>query len=221
MGCLPLSVLDPAYAKAVLKLKVGTISDPVETSFGFHLIELIARTKDQRYATRHILRKLDPNEDEIALAKIELNQIRDQILTTQLSMETAIQQYSEDKEAPFDGGLLTTNIQEGEGLPGVLVPAESLPPDVYFAIESLQEGQISQPQFMGSQHRSGWRLLYLKQKVDAHVMNLSQDYAKIHHIVLQQKKQAALRNWIQAAKEEFAIHIVPEYQEVKKSFEAK
>lgn len=60
---------------------------------------------------------------------------------------------------------------------------------MYFAIDGLEEGAVSAPQYMGRIYRSAWRLLYLKQKIEAHSMNFMQDYEKIHHNLLQQKKR--------------------------------
>ncbi|ROT47658.1 peptidylprolyl isomerase [Candidatus Cardinium hertigii] len=209
----PLGLFDPAYEAAALALKVGEISDPIETKFGLHLIELIDRNKDQ-YRTRHILQMVQPTHEEIALAQVTLAQIREKIINKTLTIEEAIDKYSEDPETRLEGGLITANNQGG-GMPSVLLSAEELPQEVYFAIDGLQEGEISQPQYMGTHHQSGWRLLYIKQKIEAHLMNLTQDYEKIHLHLLQVKKEEAIRKWIQTAKSEFVINFASEYQAVE------
>lgn len=42
------------YEDAMVKLKIGQISDIVKTGYGYHLIQLVAIEK-KRYETRHIL----------------------------------------------------------------------------------------------------------------------------------------------------------------------
>lgn len=212
IGWVPLGVLAPAYESAALSLKPGEISDPIASEFGFHLIELIGRNKDQ-YNTRHILKVVQPTEEEIRLTEVELNTIQAKIVAGTLTFEAAVQQYSEDKETVAQGGLITASHQDL--LPGLLIPVEALDPEVYFAIDGLEVGAVSAPQYMGRPYRAAWRLLYLKQKVEAHPMNLTQDYEKIHHDLLQQKKKKAVDAWIQKAKSEFVIRFSPEYRAVK------
>ncbi|CAH2559747.1 Chaperone SurA [Cardinium endosymbiont of Oedothorax gibbosus] len=214
IGWVPLGALAHAYESATLSLKPGEISDPIASEFGFHLIERIGRNKDQ-YNTRHILKVVEPTEEEIRLTERELKAIKNKIVAGTLTFKAAVQQYSEDKETVAQGGLITTNHQGGDLLPGRLVSVEDLDPEVYFAIDGLEAGTVSAPQYMGRPYRSAWRLLYLKQKVAAHPMNLAQDYERIHYDLLQQKKKKAVDAWIQKAKSEFVISFSPEYRAVE------
>ncbi|MGI2262309.1 peptidylprolyl isomerase [Candidatus Cardinium hertigii] len=156
-----------------------------------------------------------PTEQEVKLAEIELNKIRTQIVLGKLKFQAAVQQYAEDKKIVVQAELITHN-QEGELLPGIRIPFKSLHPEVYLAIESLNVGGVSQPQkYIDTLGRSAWRLYYLKQKVEAHLMNLTQDYEQIHHHLLEQKKKAVLDKWMQKAKSEFVINFAPEYRAVE------
>lgn len=214
MGWIPLGMLAPAYESAALSLKIGEISDPIASEYGFHLIELLGRNKDQ-YHTRHILQMGQPTEEEIKLAEVTLRDIRAQIIAGKLTFEAAVRQYSEDKETLVQSGLVTTHNQEDELLSGVLIPVESLDPEVYFVIDRLDVGAVSEPQYMGRSCRPAWRLFYLKQKVAAHPMNLTQDYEKICYDLLQKKRQEAIDQWIQTAKSAFVISFAPEYRAVE------
>ncbi len=214
IGWVPLGVLSPAYESAARSLKIGEISDPIASEFGFHIIELLGHNKGC-YNTRHILQLLQPTEEEIRLAEVELNKIRAKIVSGALNFETAVQKYSEDRDSATKGGLMTSHHQRRDGLPGLLMPVESLDPEVYFAIDALEVGGVSKPQYMSGSSRPAWRLLYLKQRVVPHPMNLKDDYTKIHDIILHQKKKEAVDKWIKNAKSEFVITFSPEYEAVR------
>jgi len=59
-------VMAPEFEAAAMRLKKGELSDPVETQFGFHLIELMDRRGDE-YNARHILIK--PNGSNLRWCK--------------------------------------------------------------------------------------------------------------------------------------------------------
>jgi len=56
MGSVQFGQFVPEYDSAVLALEVGEISEPVQTKFGYHLIELIAKD-ETTFTSRHILIK--------------------------------------------------------------------------------------------------------------------------------------------------------------------
>ena len=63
------------FEATALNLQEGEISDPVESEFGFHIIQLVKKS-GKLYDARHILLKAEPNAEEIATAKAEMEQIR-------------------------------------------------------------------------------------------------------------------------------------------------
>jgi peptidyl-prolyl cis-trans isomerase D len=54
LGVMTRGQVDPAFAAAVATLPLKTISEPVRSSFGYHLIEVESRTGDS-FKSRHIL----------------------------------------------------------------------------------------------------------------------------------------------------------------------
>ena len=66
------SELDKAYADEAWSLKPGQVSKIVESSFGFHIIQMIERRGD-RANTRHILMnpKADANAKQKAIHKLD------------------------------------------------------------------------------------------------------------------------------------------------------
>ncbi|MHA7877652.1 MAG: peptidylprolyl isomerase [Bacteroidota bacterium] len=197
LGELPL-----AYETAALALQPGEISAPVFTQSGGYLIQLIAREED-RYSSRHILLEYDSWN----AARERLIQLRTDILAGKLTFEQAAMQYSEDPLAASNGGLITNE----EGSVGMFV--DRVPPDVYFSIEGLIPGAISDPiSFTTADDREAVRLIFLEKKIASHYANLVQDYAKIRKLVLNKKSAAALEQWVQHAKASTFIRVAPEYR---------
>ncbi len=64
IGFASRGALQPEYESAAIKLNPGEISMPIETKFGFHLIEMIEK-RGNMYDTRHILIKPKISKDDI------------------------------------------------------------------------------------------------------------------------------------------------------------
>ena len=204
LGFWKLGELSPAYEAAALGLQPGEISDPVITESGYHLIQLIAREKD-RYSSRHIL--LKPKLD-IKVAKAQLVQLREDILSGKITFAQAAKEYSDDSLTRPIGGLITA--QEG-GNESMLI--DDLSPDVFFAIEKLLPGDISDPiMFSVSDEQEALRILLLEDRVAPHYANLAQDYAEIQQLLINKKQITALQAWFESVKAITSIRVAPEYQ---------
>jgi peptidyl-prolyl cis-trans isomerase SurA len=206
LGFWRLGELAPAYEAAALVLQPGEISAPVETQFGFHLIQLIERKKDE-YNSRHILLKPSPEALDVEAAKTHLAQLRKALLEGPITFEEAAMSDSEDSFTASNGGLLT-----GQGR-GTRMPIEDLPPDIFFAIDQLIPGAISEPTaFTTPDNREAVRILFLKDKTAPHQANLAQDYEKIQQMLIDEKKTTALQEWFERSKASIFIKVAPEYQ---------
>lgn len=62
LGTFGRGVMTPAFEQAVWSLPLRRISEPVQTPFGFHLIEVTSRTADEARA-RHILVPIERSEE--------------------------------------------------------------------------------------------------------------------------------------------------------------
>jgi peptidyl-prolyl cis-trans isomerase SurA len=209
LGFWHLGELAPAYEETALALQPGEVSDPVITPLGVHLIQLIAREKD-RYSSRHILLKPSIEPLDTEAVKIQLARLRTAILAGNVTFEQAARKFSEDSTSAANGGLLT-----GEhGSTRMLIDA--LSPDLYFDVEQLVPGAISDPMlFTAADGREAVRLLLLEEKIAPHQANLAQDYAKIQQMLIDQRKVTALQQWVERVKAGASIHVAPEYQHCK------
>jgi peptidyl-prolyl cis-trans isomerase SurA len=209
LGFWRLGELTPAYEAAALALQPGEVSDPVITPFGSHLIQLIDREKD-RYNSRHILLKPNPEALDIEAAKTKLAQLRAAILAGKVTFEQAAKNFSEDPAATSSGGLLTG------GYGGTRMLIDALPPDVYFSIEQLAPGAISDPMpFTTADEREAVRIIFLEERIAPHQANLVQDYAKIQQMLIDEKRVTVLQKWLERARASASIYVAPEYQHCK------
>lgn len=193
------------YEAAALKMKPGDISQPVETTFGFHLIQLIERRGNQ-FNTRHILIRPQSSENDIQVAYNYLDSLRTQIINDSIKFEKAAKEYSDDQETATSGGYFID--QTGDSR----VSVENLDPIVFFAIDTMQVGNISKPiKFRKDDGTEAVRILYYKSRIKPHQANLRDDYQKIYLATLNEKKNKAINDWFIKAREEVFIDIDPEY----------
>lgn len=198
--------LAAAYEATALALQPGEVSEPVETQFGFHLIQLIARENSQ-YNSRHILLKPNPEVLDIEVAKASLAKLRTSILTGKCTFEEAAKNSSDDTATALVGGLLTG--KRGE----IQMTIDELPSDIFFVVEQLASGSISEPvEFTASGDKKATRILLVEEKIPAHQANLTQDYEKIKRILIEKKRASAFQTWLEAAQASVSITVAPEYQ---------
>ena len=206
LGFWRLGELAPEYEAAALALQPGEVSDPVVTQFGIHLIQLTAQEQD-RYDSRHILLRPDPEHLDIAATKASLTQLRAAILAGKLTFEQAAQTYSKDTLTAARGGLVIGKYNTAK------MAIDDLPSDIFFAIEQLAPGDISEPVvFTTPDNQEAIRVLLLEEKVAPHQASLVQDYVKIQQYLINEKRETALQAWFEGIKTSASIEVAPEYQ---------
>jgi peptidyl-prolyl cis-trans isomerase D len=64
LGSFSRGQMVPAFDQAVFSLPIGQVSQPVQTQFGYHVIQVQERTGDEARA-RHVLIPIEPNEEAV------------------------------------------------------------------------------------------------------------------------------------------------------------
>ena len=178
------------FEAAAFALKLDEISEIVETSYGYHIIQLIERRGEQ-INVRHILMKAKVSSESLLIAKQELEKINTLLKSGELTFEEAAKNHSDDV-SKNNGGLLINPSTSSS-----LFTTESLPADVRYSAEKLEEGEISSVNlFTMNDGTKAYRIIKINKKIEEHTANLTDDYSKIHDYAVNSKKQLEIVSWI-------------------------
>lgn len=199
--------LAPEYEATALALRQGEISDPVETQFGFHMIQLL-EIKGTSYNTRHILRIPTASEEDIQKAERYLDSLKTEIEAGKINFAKAAKEYSNDRATSDNGGFFVDPATNSNRLS--LRTLED--PVLYFTIDTMEVGNITRPiRFEDPREGTKVRILYYQAKYPAHRANLDDDYEKMKAATLRRKEDEILEKWFVTAKEDVFIDIDPAY----------
>jgi peptidyl-prolyl cis-trans isomerase SurA len=199
--------LAPEYEATSLGLRPGEISDPVETQFGFHMIQLL-EIRGGTFNTRHILRIPRASEEDIKQAERYLDSLKKEIQAGKIEFAKAAKEYSDDRGTSDAGGFFTDPATNSNRLS--LRTLED--PVLYFTIDTMKVGDITPPlRFEDPREGTKVRILYYKARYSAHKANLDDDYEKLKSAALRRKEDEVLSKWFITAKEDVFIDIDPSY----------
>jgi len=198
-----------SYEAMAFKVKIGEISQPFESMFGFHILQLIDR-RGNEYNTRGILIAAAPSKDDLKLAEKFLDSLRRKVMSDSIKFEQAAKQFSDDQRTKGYGGFFTD--QDG----GTKISIKDLDPVVYFAIDSMKEGSVSRPlTYRTDDGKDAMRIIFFKRRLPAHEANLKDDWHRIQAAALAQKKDKMLDKWFTKARQDVFIKIDPAYKGCK------
>lgn len=178
------------FERAVKLLSINEISDPVESDFGYHVIQLLDRRTDGSYHTRHILlpiRSSDKQRDSIVGL---LRELKSRAIAGE-KFEDLARKYSEDDETAGVGGAIGR------------VTAEQLPADLKASVPNMKDGDITEPMaFMTSPTESGFRILRVVKHVAPHKLDPATDRPQLEQLAEVYKQQNEYRKWIAELRKE-------------------
>lgn len=198
------------FEAAALNLQEGEMSDPVESEFGYHLIQLVKRN-GKKYDARHVLIKSTPNAEEIAATRKELDSIRTLIMDKKMTFKDAAYKFSDDKSNKFSAGIMTNNQDGSDKLEKL-----GLDPTISYQIAGLKKNDITEPfQQEDQQKRKMMSIIQVNDIIDAHQLDLATDYERIKEMALNKKKNEIVEKWVNNKIPSIFISVDNKYKDCK------
>ena len=204
MGFVSKSNLVPEFANVAFNLNdPKKVSKIVETEYGYHIIQLIEKRGD-RINVRHILLRPHVSEKDISDALVRLDSLRVDLIDKKISFDEITQYVSQDKDTRNNKGLMV-NPQTGNSK----FEMGQLPQDVAKVVADLKVGEISKPFVMTDERKNKEvvAIVKLKNRIDGHKANMSDDYQTLKAIVEEKKKTDILNEWLAKKQSETYIRI--------------
>ncbi|WP_236676054.1 peptidylprolyl isomerase [Chryseolinea lacunae] len=195
----------PEYEATAFKLKPNEISMPFSSPFGIHIMQLIER-RGSEYNSRHILISPKPSAQDLADATHFLDSIRLLVVNDSIIFQKAAKEFSDDVTTKGNGGFFA----DRDG--GIRLTVEDLDPIVFFKLDSMKVGEVSQPiAYRTDEGKDAVRILFYKGRIPPHEASLEADWTKIQAATLAEKKDRILQKWFQKARTDVFINIDPAY----------
>ena len=204
MGFVSKSNLVPEFANVAFNLNdPKKVSKIVETEYGYHIIQLIEKRGD-RINVRHILLRPHVSEKDISDALVRLDSLRVDLIDKKISFDEITQYVSQDKDTRNNKGLMV-NPQTGNSK----FEMGQLPQDVAKVVADLKVGEISKPFVMTDERKNKEvvAIVKLKNRIDGHKANMSDDYQTLKASVEEKKKTDILNEWLAKKQSETYIRI--------------
>jgi peptidyl-prolyl cis-trans isomerase SurA len=185
----------PQFESTVFSLKVGEISEIVETVYGYHIIKLISRKGDD-YVCLHILIMPEFSPEAINLSAMKMDSCYSMLKENKITWDEAVIRFSNDELTRQNRGVITNPIT-GEPT-WDMEDLNEVDQQIYVLTDAMEKGDISRPSLYVDiyERKQGVRIVRLMERYQPHVANLKDDYSLIKRAAENDKKQKVITNWV-------------------------
>jgi len=170
--------------------EINTISNPVETTFGFHILETTEKS-GEKIKVRHILISPEITEEDETNTYNFAMTLRDSSKSL-YSFKKLVEKHSDDEPTKKLGGDL-----------GWINPTNSPIPEIAEVLGLLEKDECSRP--VKSDH--GYHLLWVEAVKPGGSPSLETHWVEIEEITLNHKRMKYFQEWIVDARTNFFIDI--------------
>lgn len=225
MDPTPLAGLDPSFAAALENMKPGQISEVVESSFGFHIIQLLDK-RGQLYHFRHILLHPIFTSEELGETACMLDSVANLIRKDSITFEKAAMKFSDDATSKMNGGVVSNhdilervysfNVDVRQTVTKFLKEdfAHFGALDDFNALTRLKIGEVSDAylteDIMSNQLA---KIVKLVDIIPTHVASLNEDYLRLEEMALSAKQDRAFNEWLSKKIDAMYVYIDPAYRD--------
>ena len=196
------------FKDVAFSLQEGEISEPFETTFGYHIIQ-VDKIKGQELELRHIVIAPKASNEAIKAAKEKIDKIRTRILNKELTFAEAARQFSDEKETKNDGGVLTNPKTQDTRF-----ELTKMDPSIYSTVANLKDGEVSSPETDEDQTGAKfYKIMTVSNRFEEHTADYSKDYLRLKELALKEKQLKAIAKWSEEKIKETHIKINGEYRD--------
>lgn len=178
------------FKDVAFSLQEGEISEPFETIFGYHIVQ-IDKIRGQTVELRHIILIPDVTSASVEAAKAEIDTIRNRLIAGDIEFTDAAMEASDEEETKNDGGKLI-NPRTGD----TRFELTKMDPQLFQQVEGLEEGEISL--VLTQKDRTGrpeFKIIKVTRKIAEHEADYATDFLKIKELALRDKQLEAIEKW--------------------------
>jgi len=208
LGFIGRAMLAPEYASAAFSLSdPNKISNVVETEYGFHIIQMIERLGD-RINSRHILLKPKVPVEEMNKSTSRMDSLANDIRAAKFSFEEAALFLSADKDTRNNNGLMVNKKDYTANAGTARFEMKDLPQEISKVVDKMSVGEVSNAfKMLDEKGKEIVAIVKLKQRIEGHKANISDDYQTLKAIVEANKRNEIIKKWVQNKIESTYIQI--------------
>lgn len=203
---------DSPFAKEfkdqAFSLLEGEVSEPFETEFGWHIL-YVEKIRGQEVDVRHILMFPEVSQEAIDEAQTKIEDIRNQIVSGEITFAEAARKYSDDKETRNNGGQIINPMTFDTRF-----DLTKMDPTFSAQVYNLNEGEVSK--VITDRDRTGRGLLKLFaviKKYPEHEADYVKDYERIKQLALREKQIKTITKWQDEKIQKAYIHVNSDYED--------